>query len=121
MCITEQCSQLFGVVLEGAPTVCGESDVADRGAPLVRLRNENVVGILESAQMCGEVTGRHLQQFLQSREGDLIFRFQRRKSGNDAQPSLRVDDRIEVIHARALVSKGAVDRSAPTTRSTQPR
>src|SRR5689334_6764084 len=56
----------------------------------------DVSGVLELAQVDGEVAGGHPQRVLEAGEGDLVVLAQHREGGNHPRPGLGVDDGVEL-------------------------
>src|SRR5690606_23432185 len=92
----EQPADGRGVVLEGESAAAGEADEGGGAAAGEGLGDLDVAGVLQLAQVHGEVAGGHPQDLLQAREAEPVTLGQRGERGDHPQPRLGVDDRIEL-------------------------
>src|SRR5690606_35003588 len=106
--------------LERAATGRRERQVGRRAAALERLLDGDVAGVLELAQVGGEVAGGHVEDLLQPGEGDPVAAGQPGERGDHAQPGLGVDDRVQLELAHASLRASSAVASAATRKPPPP-
>jgi hypothetical protein len=92
------------VVSEGLLAVRCERQRGERAVVLEGLGDDDVAGLLKRPHVRGEVAVGHLEQVAQLGEGHLRSRHER---GHDAEPSLFVDDAVELEKGFGLHGVGS--------------